>query len=596
MQYAIDGSTDLQVMATYNNKADSIFVVSSVRNSRTSFAVMGTAATAAAVAAATATNPSPLPAPPVASSDGFAPLLNYQADPDFMKVDAYARSKVPEIQYAQIVSVRVQKGSGLSYKIQYKTSSGNILELSIDSQSMMSDQAAQPAQPASTMTTTTTTTTTSSSGGASNPSLVQAIQEKTPTLNTGSSSTTTTTTETFIADGYTVYTNWGSDTNVARSDQQIQSQIPQLSGATIVGVWTKPIATGGTSYKIRYRTNSGAFTEIDVDQATPPSEATPSSTTSTSATTQVATQETALANFETNEGVQKVKQYVQENVPSLRGSNIVGVWTSYTPEGLTNYRTRFLTQDGQFVEVNLAYQQQKGIADTPTNSSQTTVNTTQTILATTPDGYQLLKNFGLDPTFLKIDQYARVQKPELAGAQVNAVWTMQIPNLGTSYRIRYTTSAKTVVEVTLVFKVDTGSFEFDPTIPTPPPINTVTTTVVGYQIFQTFASDPVFQEVDKFVKNQLPNIVNSQIIAVWIEAIPGTNNYRVQYLLPDGSIQEVKITYITTTKTSEIVSVQELNPPVKKNVTTTPTGSNTTQTTTNVTTTTNNSAFNPRWT
>ena len=248
-----------------------------------------------------------------------------------------------------------------------------------------------------------------------------------------------------------VLKGWVSDSTVSRSDAQIQSQVPQLKGATIVGVWTKPLETGGNKYKLRYRTNNGMFTEVVVDQVSQPAGQSASSS-STTASTQVATQETALANFESNEGVQKVKEYVQLNVPTLRDASIVGVWTSYTPEGLTNYRTRFLTRGGQFVEVNFAYQQQKGDVEQPSAPPATATNTTQTILATTPDGYQLLKNFGLDSTFLKIDQYARVQKPELAGAQVNAVWTKQYPIIGTSYRIRYLTSSNTVVEITLVYK------------------------------------------------------------------------------------------------------------------------------------------------
>lgn len=307
--------------------------------------------------------------------------------------------------------------------------------------------------------------------------------------------------------------------------------------------------------------------------------------------------------------MQKVKEYVQQNVPTLRDASIVGVWTSYTPEGLTNYRTRFLTPDGQFIEVNLAYQQQKGIVQPTAPTTQTTTNTT-TILATTPDGYQLLRNFGIDPTFLKIDQYARVQKPELAGARVNAVWTRQI-DVGTSYRIRYTTNTGNVVEVTLVYRPDTDTFEINPAVPTAPPTTTTTTTTstVGYQILQNYVTDPDFQLADAYIRSQLTTLVNSQIIAVWIDAIPGTNRYRVQYLLPDGSIQEVYVSYLTSTRTTQITSKQEIAPPVVKKTTQvnvtqttiTPVAPNTTTTTsqqTNNATVINTAStiFNPNWT
>jgi hypothetical protein len=114
---------------------------------------------------------------------------------------------------------------------------------------------------------------------------------------------------------------------------------------------------------------------------------------------------------------------VQSQIPSLSTASIVGVWVSNTPEGLTNYRIRYLTVDGSFVEITLAYQPQKGVVQI---NNQTSLDTSasQTILATTPDGYSLLGNFGINPDFIKADQYVRSQMTDLNGAQVSAVWTM----------------------------------------------------------------------------------------------------------------------------------------------------------------------------
>lgn len=391
LQYGIADNTAFQIVVTYNQAADSIFTVSSKTDSSSSYMVRGaTAANAANIANVVSGGA-------VASADGFVPLLNFQSDPDFLRIDQYARSKVPQLQGATVNSVRVQNNGGTSYKIQYLTTAGSVMELTISAQSLAADQSVQPT-PASTTTTTTTTTTTSSgssgsafttlAGFSSNPSFLQVDQylrsnipqlagsvvqtvetqsngqitnyrinyrltdgsivnasailnngnvqitqvssngvattpstpvsstttsssttssviPTTSSTTTTSSSTTSGTTSTTLgttsattSDGYVTLPNYSSDSNVARSDQQIQSQIPQLSGATIVGVWSKQLPNGGTSYKLRYRTNSGAFTEVAVDQAPNTFTQAPSSAPlTTAATTTVATQETALVNF-----------------------------------------------------------------------------------------------------------------------------------------------------------------------------------------------------------------------------------------------------------------------------------------------------------
>jgi hypothetical protein len=315
-----------ETIVTYNPDSDSIFTVS---QSTTSSSTSTTAGVIPTIASTTSSQGNGL-----ISSDGYTDLPNYQTDSNFLQVDQYARSTVPDLQGATINSVQVQNSSsGINYKIQYTTTNNSILQLVINYQSMIAAQASNI--PASSTTTTSTTTSDSSS--------------------------------------------------------------------------TLPINF------VQSTTNNNMATILS-----PPST---TANTYTSSGTNVSTSETALTNFQSDAGVQKVNDYVQSQIPSLSTASIVGVWVSNTPEGLTNYRIRYLTVDGSFVEITLAYQPQKGVVQI---NNQTSLDTSasQTILATTPDGYSLLGNFGINPDFIKADQYVRSQMTDLNGAQVSAVWTM----------------------------------------------------------------------------------------------------------------------------------------------------------------------------
>lgn len=247
------------------------------------------------------------------------------------------------------------------------------------------------------------------------------------------------------ADGFTTLINWENDPAVAQSDAQIKQQVPTMNNAILVGVWTKAIDGGLITYKLRYRTASGTFAEVSVDQAPAAQVPVVNNTAPVVPPVNQTTKETALVNFESNEGVQKVKAYVQLYVPNLKDATIVGVWTSSSAQGLTNYRTRFFNAKGQFVEVNLTYTPDGNIVQQAGNQAILEDNIPLPLSATTPDGYQLLNNYGVSPVFLKVDNYARTQKPELSGSQVTAVWTKDIPNVGVSYRIQYTSTSGSVV-------------------------------------------------------------------------------------------------------------------------------------------------------
>ena len=107
LQYGIAENTDFQIVVTYNTKADSIFTVSSKTNSQSTYTIKGGSVGS-------------IPVAPT-STDGFVPLPNYAVDPAFIRVDQYVRTNVKDLQDASIFSVR---SSGVTYKIQYRISSG----------------------------------------------------------------------------------------------------------------------------------------------------------------------------------------------------------------------------------------------------------------------------------------------------------------------------------------------------------------------------------------------------------------------------------------------------------------------------------------
>jgi hypothetical protein len=376
-----------------------------------------------------------------------------------------------------------------------------------------------------------------------------------------SSTTTTTTTSSALSTSFNPLYSYSTDSNFQMVDQSIRTQVPQLINGQIISVQYQTVGQT-TSYKIRYQLVDGSIVDVQsslnngnviVQSATSNGVATTSS--SSSNTTSSTTSEKLLANFQSDDGVKKVNEYVRSQIPVLSSATIVGVWVSNTPEGLTTYRIRYLTVNGSFVEISLAYQPQKGVVQI-NNQPTFSTSAAQTILATTLDGYQLLRNFGIDTNFVRADQYVRSRMPELSGAQVSAVWTMQITNVGTSYRIRYTTTNNTVLEVTVVYRADTGQFEFNPTPLTTPPTTVTTTTItkVGYQALQDYSTNLDFQSVDQYIRSRMQNLGNAQIIAVWVETLPNSNNYRVQYLLADGSILEIIISYVKSTGTYQITS------------------------------------------
>lgn len=109
-------------------------------------------------------------------------------------------------------------------------------------------------------------------------------------------------------------------------------------------------------------------------------------------------------------------------------------------------------------------------------------------------------------------------------------------------------------------------------------------------MLQNYNNDQEFRQVDGFARSQISSLTNSQIIAVWVERLSDSNHYRVQYLLPDGSIQEIILYYFPGSSTTTISSQQEISPPIKQ----TTTEVNTTKIT--ITPVVNSSVFNPKWT
>jgi hypothetical protein len=152
---------------------------------------------------------------------------------------------------------------------------------------------------------------------------------------------------------------------------------------------------------------------------------------------------------------------------------------------------------------------------------------------------------------------------------------------------------------------------------TTPSTTTITTTATkgGYHVLQNYLTNSDLQTIDQYIRSKMQNFVNAQIIAVWVETLTNSNNYRVQYLLSDGSIQEVIVSYITSTHTSQITSSNQIVPPVAKNITNTnvtqaaytPVASNITMTNQSTTTTPSpayntttvvkniSTIFNPNW-
>jgi hypothetical protein len=76
-----------------------------------------------------------------------------------------------------------------------------------------------------------------------------------------------------------------------------------------------------------------------------------------------------------------------------------------------------------------------------------------------------------------------------------------------------------LLDVTLVYRTDTGQFEFNPTPLTTPPTTVTTTTVtnVGYQALQNYSTNSDFQSVDQYIRSQIQTLANAQIIAVWVD-------------------------------------------------------------------------------
>jgi hypothetical protein len=123
LQYSITDSNGgkglLETVVTYNPDSDSIFTVSQSTSSSNTFNTGGTVSTIGTTTSSQSSSGVP--------SDGFVNYPNYQTDPNFLRVDQYARSKVPDLQGATINSVKVQNSSGINYKIQYRTTNNNIL-------------------------------------------------------------------------------------------------------------------------------------------------------------------------------------------------------------------------------------------------------------------------------------------------------------------------------------------------------------------------------------------------------------------------------------------------------------------------------------
>jgi hypothetical protein len=214
-----------------------------------------------------------------------------------------------------------------------------------------------------------------------------------------------------------------------------------------------------------------------------------------------------------NTNIVTIDNYCRKQVPQINGGRLASAWKM---AGSNTYKLLYITLNNVslIIIINQLGNSQFVVASVTPNTS---VNNT-----ITTNNYQILNNYANNINFQRVDSYARSAISQLTQATIVQVW-IQLVTTGTNYRIVYLTASGQQYEVVIRINSAGGTLQLisNKTISTSNQTTqtntnqTISTNNV-YTSLNNWSTNSDFIAADSFVRNQLPQLINSQIIAVWI--------------------------------------------------------------------------------